>query len=165
MTRRCKLSRISKGLLFCAFVFVFAPPALIRAQAPSSITGTVLDPSGAPVVSTKVSAKNLETGGVRTVSTNHAGRYEILSLPVGRYEIKATKPGFADSLRTGIELSIGQEARMQALLCALALGSTLALRASVEHGGRLRWGGYVALAVKGLAAEMRDERSRGRRTE
>src|SRR5947208_8210868 len=116
MTRRCKLSRISKGLLFCAFVFVFAPPALIRAQAPSSITGTVLDPSGAPVVSTKVSAKNLETGGVRTVSTNHAGRYEILSLPVGRYEIKATKPGFADSLRTGIELSIGQEARIDFLL-------------------------------------------------
>src|SRR5205823_1246719 len=116
MTRRCKLSRISKGLLFCAFVFVFAPPALIRAQAPSSITGTVLDPSGAPVVSTKVSAKNLETGGVRTVSTNLAGRYEILSLPVGRYEIKATKPGFADSLRTGIELSIGQEARIDFLL-------------------------------------------------
>src|SRR6266550_6490062 len=45
------------------------------------------------------------------------------------------------------QIMIGQEARMQALLCALALGSTLALRASVEHGGRLRWGGYVALAT------------------
>src|SRR5437764_5090671 len=47
-----------------------------------------------------------------TVSTNGAGRYEILSLPLGRYEIKAAKPGFADSVRSGIELSLGQEAQI-----------------------------------------------------
>src|SRR5205085_10908739 len=112
MTLSRKLCRISKCLLFCAFLFVFAPPALTRAQASSSITGTVRDPSGAPVVSANVSAKNIETGAVRTVSTNGAGRYEILSLPLGRYEIKAAKPGFADSVRSGIELSLGQEAQI-----------------------------------------------------
>ena len=43
-------------------------------------------------------------------STNSDGRYEILALPIGRYEVKAAKSGFDDSLRTGIELALGQEA-------------------------------------------------------
>jgi hypothetical protein len=41
----------------------------------------------------------------------------------------------------------GQDARMYAPLGMLAVASTLALVASVEQGGRLRWAGYVALAV------------------
>jgi carboxypeptidase family protein len=86
--------------------------SLAYAQTSSSITGTVLDPSGSPVTSANVSAKNTETGTVRTVPTNDAGRYEILSLALGRYEVKASKAGFDDSLRTGIELAIGQEARV-----------------------------------------------------
>jgi hypothetical protein len=87
-----------------------ALPSLVQAQASSSITGIVLDPSGAPVVSATVSAKDLETGAVRSVSTKDAGRYEILSLPVGRYEIKVAKAGFEDSVRKGVELALGQEA-------------------------------------------------------
>jgi len=81
----------------------FALSSLAHAQASSSITGMVSDPSGAPVLAVQVSARNLETGAARSVTTNENGRYEILSLPVGRYEIKATKPGFEDSLRTGVE--------------------------------------------------------------
>src|SRR5437773_1827626 len=97
------------ALLVLLFV-IFALAPLARAQASSSITGIVSDPSGTPVASASVSAKNLETGAVRSVSTSDAGDYEILSLPVGRYEVRAAKPGFEDSVRTGIELALGQEA-------------------------------------------------------
>jgi len=97
------------ALLVLLFV-IFALAPLARAQASSSITGIVFDPSGTPVASASVSAKNLETGAVRSVSTSDAGDYEILSLPVGRYEVRAAKPGFEDSVRTGIELALGQEA-------------------------------------------------------
>jgi hypothetical protein len=102
LARRCPLLA-----LFLLFTF----PPLAHAQA-SSITGTVLDPSGSPVTSANVSAKNTETETIRTVPTNDAGRYEILFLALGRYEVKATKAGFDDSLRTGIELAIDQEARV-----------------------------------------------------
>ncbi len=98
-------------LLVALFLMIGLSP-VVRAQASSSITGTVFDPSGAPVASANVSAKNLETGAARSVSTSDAGRYEILSLPVGRYEIKASKAGFEDSLRTGVELALGQEANI-----------------------------------------------------
>ncbi len=112
MTRSRPSFQTLRDSLFWLFVFVFALSPLAWAQTSSSITGAVSDPAGAPIVSATVSAKNLETGAVRGVSTNEAGRYEILSLPVGRYEIKAAKPGFEDSLRGGLELSLGQEARI-----------------------------------------------------
>ncbi len=41
----------------------------------------------------------------------------------------------------------GQEVRMYALLGTLALASTLALVASCERGGVLRWGGYALLTA------------------
>jgi len=85
----------------------------------------VADPSGAPVPAVHVSARNLETGAARNVTTNDTGRFEILSLPVGRYEIKATKPGFADSLRTRIELALGQEASIDFHLQVGSLSSEI----------------------------------------
>ena len=107
------------------FLLVFAVPRPARAQNSSSITGTVTDPSGAPVASAGISAKNLETGAVRQSSTGDSGRYEILALPLGRYEVKATKSGFEDSLRTGIELVLGQEASIDFHLQVGAVSSEI----------------------------------------
>jgi len=107
---RTACSRPGLPWLFLLLMFLGSP--LARAQASSSIGGTVFDPSGAAVSSASVSAKNLETGALRSAATDDRGRYEILSLPVGRYEVKATKAGFEDSLRTGVELALGQEARL-----------------------------------------------------
>jgi mannosyltransferase len=45
------------------------------------------------------------------------------------------------------DVMAGQEARMYALLEALALGSTLAVIVSVERGGAMRWAGYATLAA------------------
>lgn len=83
-----------------------------KAQTSASITGMVTDPSGGPVALATVKAKNLETGGIRSSPTDDAGRYFMLSLPVGAYEVSAGKSGFQDALRTGIDLAVGQEARV-----------------------------------------------------
>jgi carboxypeptidase family protein len=102
--------RLSRGPLLLTFLIPLAFPSMSYAQTSSSIIGTVFDPSGAPAPAVRVSAKNTETEALRSVVTNDAGRYEILSLPVGRYEIKVSKPGFEDLIRTGIDLALGQEA-------------------------------------------------------
>jgi hypothetical protein len=62
------------------------------------------------VPSAVVRVKNLETGATRNSATDDAGRYLVLSLPVGEYELRATKPGFQDAIRSGIHLVVGQEA-------------------------------------------------------
>jgi hypothetical protein len=81
-----------------------------RAQVSASIKGTVTDPSGAPVPSAVVKVKNLETEATRNSTTDDAGRYLVLSLPVGEYELRVSKPGFQDAIRSGIHLVVGQEA-------------------------------------------------------
>jgi hypothetical protein len=81
-----------------------------RAQVSASITGVVTDSSGAPVPAATVTAKNTETGAERSSVSDAAGRYQIVSLPVGHYEVKVAKSGFQEAIRSGIRLVIGQEA-------------------------------------------------------
>ena len=83
---------------------------LAGAQVTASVSGRVEDASGAAVPGTTVTVRNLETGTSRLVSSDDAGRYRALSLPVGHYEVKAEREGFKTAVRTGINLVVGQEA-------------------------------------------------------
>src|SRR5215471_853656 len=85
-----------------------APPA--HAQAASGVTGIISDPTGAPVSSASISVRNVETGAMRNAVTDDAGRYQVLALFVGRYEVRVAKSGFQDATRSGIELAVGQQA-------------------------------------------------------
>src|SRR6202030_3066190 len=95
-----------------ALVLTLAFTSPIHAQVAARLTGIVTDQSGAPISDAAVTAKDLETGAVRSTTTDGAGRYLILSLPVGEYEVRATKAGFKEAVRGGIQLVIGQEARI-----------------------------------------------------
>ena len=108
-------SRTQKGAVsfngFCAlFLILLMQLPSAHAQASSSITGMVSDPTGSPVSSASVAVKNLETGALRNAVTDDSGRYQILALPVGTYEVKVVKSGFQDAIRSGIDLVVGQQA-------------------------------------------------------
>jgi len=96
-----------------AFLFAFclvlelAPSA--RAQVTAQIKGTVTDQSRAAVPSAILTVKNSETGVSRSTVTASDGTYLLPSLPVGVYQVTASKSGFQDSTRTGIHLNINQE--------------------------------------------------------
>jgi len=93
-----------------ALLLFFAALPAAHAQVSASIKGAVTDPSGAPVPSAAVTAKDVETGAVRNSTTDEAGRYQLLALAVGEYEVSVTKPGFRVAIRGGIHLAVGQEA-------------------------------------------------------
>ena len=57
-----------------------------------------------------MTAINLDTGIARRTATNQSGMYQLLALPIGRYEMRAKKDGFAEEIRTGILLVVGQDA-------------------------------------------------------
>jgi hypothetical protein len=94
-------------LLFPALV---AGCGLANAQVTASISGKVEDATGAGLSGTTVTVKNLETGTARSATTDEAGSFRLLSLPLGAQEVKAEKRGFQSALRTGINLAVGQEA-------------------------------------------------------
>src|ERR1700687_1475646 len=71
---------------------VFA--ANLSAQGDSSLCGSVSDASDAGIPAATVSITNLETGTARNLVTDEAGRFNAPALPVGHYEITASKAGF-----------------------------------------------------------------------
>jgi len=127
-SRRCadasnwSLRRIA---LLSLLILLCLPAA--RAQVSASIKGVVTDSSGAAVPSAAVQTKNRETGAIRTSVTDDAGRYLVLALPVGEYEVRAARSGFRDAIRSGIHLVVGEEASIDLQLQVGAIKAEIAV--------------------------------------
>src|SRR5499426_2843824 len=94
------------GLFFC--ICLAAGP--IGAQVTASVSGGVEDSTGAAVPGASIPVTSLETRAARTLRSDEAGTYRVLSLPVGRYEVKAEAAGFKTALQTGVSLAVGESA-------------------------------------------------------
>jgi uncharacterized membrane protein len=77
-------------LLFCVGGF---------AQSTGTITGTVLDESGAVIPNGNVTITNKATSFARTVTTNAEGYFSAVALPAGDYDVKAEVAGFRTLVR------------------------------------------------------------------
>ena len=95
-------------VMFSLVLHVYCLPS--RAQVSAVLSGRVTDQTGAVVSGATVTATGQETGIARTATTNQAGTYELLALPIGRYQLTATKAGFAEDVRTGVLLVVGEDA-------------------------------------------------------
>jgi carboxypeptidase family protein len=80
------------------------------AQVGATISGRVEDSLGLGVSGATITVKSVETGATRTATTDEAGNFRVLSLPVGPQEVKAEKPGFKTAVRLGVNLVVAQEA-------------------------------------------------------
>lgn len=77
------------------FLCLLAAPAAARG---ATVTGTVVDGSGAPVPGASVSV--VVNGRERRVTTSNAGTFEIADVPDGEAQVRAVAPGFAETLVT-----------------------------------------------------------------
>ena len=76
-----------------------------------SIQGIVTDSSGAVVAGARVTATELNTGVVRTVTTNETGNYTVPSIPVGNYDIKVEMQGFKADVITNTRVETAAQVR------------------------------------------------------
>src|SRR5437899_12033577 len=74
-------------------VGVFLVPP-VMAQTTATSAGLVRDDTGAVIPGASVTAKNVETGITRSVSTDEQGRYQLPSLSVGRTRFRSRCLGF-----------------------------------------------------------------------
>ena len=100
------------GLLLLA---VCASPANAQVLY-GSLVGTVEDPTGAIVPKAKVTLTSKETAAIREAEADEVGRYNILNLQPGAYELKVTAPGFRTSTRSDIEVTINTVTRINVRL-------------------------------------------------
>src|ERR1700733_7396305 len=78
-----------------------------QAAGTASISGRILDASGAALPFASVVVKNTGPAASQNTVTDDQGRYTVPDLPIGSYEIEASKAGFQNSIRSGITLSVG----------------------------------------------------------
>ena len=103
-------SRAVRLVAFGLFVLLLLHNPSVVAQVSANLSGVITDPSGAAVSAATVTASSLDTGISRTTPTVQTGLYRFYALPVGLYEIRVTKEGFAEGIRSGIRLAVGQDA-------------------------------------------------------
>jgi hypothetical protein len=75
----------------------------------ATISGVVQDQSGASIAGATVTIRNLDTGAVRTVTSDAGGRYTAPDLSLGSYEVEGQQSGFQTEIRSGITLTVGRE--------------------------------------------------------
>lgn len=96
-----------KVLLTLFLIFGMLPCLLYGQGSLGTITGSVLDTSGAYVPGATVTIVSNETGVTTTAKTSSAGLYRV-SVPVGTYQVRAVKQGFQTALADHVVVSIAQ---------------------------------------------------------
>ncbi|MCU1325782.1 MAG: hypothetical protein JWN34_1152, partial [Bryobacterales bacterium] len=76
------------------------------------MVGSVYDPQKAAVVGATVTVTDVATNQARKVTTDSAGDYVVTPLQPGSYTVSASSPGFQTTVRSAIELTVGQAARV-----------------------------------------------------
>ncbi|MGB9465266.1 MAG: carboxypeptidase-like regulatory domain-containing protein, partial [Candidatus Acidiferrum sp.] len=107
-----------KRLVLFLFVLVGFLPAIISAQVSitGKITGVVTDPSGSAVPNATVTVKSTALMTPRTINTGPDGGYLFDLLAPGTYEVTVTAKGFRTSEQTGVVITAGFTATINAKL-------------------------------------------------
>jgi hypothetical protein len=103
------LKQIVKVLCLLCALGLGASPVLGQARSSSAdLTGTVSDPSKAPIRGASVTATNSAVGLARSAMTDVNGVYRIPLLPPGVYEVRIELNGFTTQIKKDVTLTVGQ---------------------------------------------------------
>jgi hypothetical protein len=98
------------ALLLAALLCMLAvvPSALFAQTAGTGqVAGTVTDPSGGAIVGATVTLTDTSTNSVRTGVTNDTGRYILVDIRGGNYNMTVSKTGFRISKLVDQQVSVG----------------------------------------------------------
>ncbi len=98
---------LSDGLLRSACLLLVLA-VVTHAQSNASIQGEVTDQNGGVIPAAKITVHSEAIGVDRTVTTDSAGRYLIVVLPVGSFRIEARAVGFKTQIVESFTLEVGR---------------------------------------------------------
>ncbi|NYF91241.1 carboxypeptidase-like regulatory domain-containing protein [Tunturiibacter empetritectus] len=93
-------------------------------QPPGSISGTVLDPSGAQVEGALVSIQFLDSRPQRTVATDSTGSFRFTAVNPGTFKITVISSGFASWASSSLILQRGQQYELPTITLQLSSATT-----------------------------------------
>lgn len=108
-----------------AWLIIFLSLGLLDAlaQAPSgTLSGTVLDQSGAVIPEANIVLKSEESGAIRRTTSNKEGFFTIVAIPAGSYTVTVEARGFASWEEKGIVFHQGDVIKLRDISLKIASG-------------------------------------------
>ena len=122
MANRCstRLLSLFASVMLALSAVLGSSCALAQTSTTATVTGSIVDGSGAKIPAATVTFTNLATGIATSVKTTNEGIYRISGLLPGTYRSSVTMTGFKTTIRDGIELHVEDQASID---YALSVGS------------------------------------------
>jgi len=128
MLGSCKSLYAALVIIFCLCV---ASSANAQSSNSTSVTGTVLDPSGAVVPGATIDLRNPVSGFARTTVTGSDGKFTIPNVPFNPYHVTVTRQGFAPNVQD-VEVRSAVPINLQVSLGVEAAATSVTVEASAE---------------------------------
>jgi hypothetical protein len=94
-----------------------------------TITGSVTDQAGAVIPNAAIEVTNINTGAVYQAQSSSTGNFTFSQLPVGKYQMSSSVPGFKQFIRTGITVLVAQTLRIDISLEIGSISETVTVNA------------------------------------
>ncbi len=118
----------SGPLVVCLALIGLATPLLAQSTT-GTLQGAVRDEQHAVLPGATVTVRNVDTNTSRSAATDAQGRWRVVNLPVGNYEISVELPGFARLVRSGITLALNQDAVVDVTMKTATIEETITVQA------------------------------------
>jgi len=99
---------LSQSSALPATLLLWAAVGLAYSAPTSSLTGTVVDPSGRAVPRAKIIVRDTATFVESLVFTNSEGIFEIPALPAGTYRLEVSAPGFRLAIVEALTIDVAR---------------------------------------------------------
>jgi hypothetical protein len=113
--RMRSVSFLQRFIAVALFALISASTALSQSDR-GTISGSILDSSGAAVQGATVTATGANTGAVYKTTSTDTGAYRISDMQVGAYNITVTAAGFKTSAQTGVVVQINSTSSLDITL-------------------------------------------------
>jgi hypothetical protein len=105
-------------------------PASGQVTSTSTLSGSVVDPTGAVVPGADITVRNEGTGAEFKVMSAENGTFTVPALNVGTYSVTVSMPGFKQAVAKGVVISIGIPASVKIALELGAQNETIVVQSS-----------------------------------
>ena len=124
--RKCVRGLLELVMAVALAATIGLPPTTATAQnLYGSMTGTILDGTGASVPGASVTIKDEQTGLALSAVTDSTGTYTIRNVTGGTYTLRASLQGFKEFVQTGIPVTAGGIVRINGKLEIGALSESV----------------------------------------
>src|SRR5664280_3705 len=120
---------VASYVLLAILALANIPRMLSQAVSIATVTGRIVDPSGAVVVGAEVKITAVDTATVHVSVTDSAGAYSFPSLTIGAYTLEVTAPGFQTYIQKGIKLQVNDAPQINTTLKVGAVSDKVEVQA------------------------------------